>query len=159
MAGSIKNFKPSIYSRYEQGYYVPHNKHKYKGDIDKIIIRSSYEKRMCQICDGTPEIIEWSSEPIAIRYISEVDGKTHNYWLDFWMKMNDGREFIVEVKPTGKLKAPKKPKKRTDKALYNYSIRMKEYLVNYSKFKAASEFAKQTGMQFIIAEETFLKIK
>jgi len=159
MAGSIKNLKPNYNSRYENGYYVPKNKEKYKGDINNVIIRSSYEKRMCQICDASPSIIAWSSEPIAIRYISKVDGKTHNYWLDFWFKTKEGKEYIVEVKPNGKLKEPKKPRKKTKKAMYNYGLRLKEYLVNYSKFEAATEFAKQSGMNFIIAEEEFLKLK
>ena len=153
---SIKNLKPSANSRYEQNYYVLKNPNKYRGDKTKIIYRSSYEKRFCQLCDSSPKIISWSSEPISIRYTSMYDNRQHSYWLDFWFKYDDGREFIVEVKPSGKLKKPRKPSKKTAKSLENYNHRMKEYLVNYSKFKAASEFAKQTGVEFIIVDEHFL---
>jgi hypothetical protein len=153
---SIKNLKPSVNSKYEQNYYRLVNPLKYKGDPNKIIYRSSYEKRMCQICDSSDKIIQWSSEPIAIMYTSLFDGKRHKYWLDFWFKYYDGREFIIEVKPLNKLNKPKAPAKKTTKALENYNFRMKEYLVNYSKFKAASEFAQQTGLEFVIVDEKFL---
>jgi hypothetical protein len=154
---SIKNLKPSQNSRYEQGYYVIQNPEKYRGDTNKIIVRSSYEKKMCIYCDLDKNVISWSSEPIAIAYTSKVDGRRHKYWIDYWVKLNDGREFLVEVKPNGKLKKPRTPgKNATAKKIYNYNTRLKEYLVNLSKFEAAITFANQVGMEFIIADEDFL---
>ena len=153
---NIKNLTPNKNSRYEQDYYVLKNPEKYRGDETKIIYRSSYERRMCQYCDSNPKIISWSSEPLAIRYTSLFDGRQHNYWLDFWFKYDDGREFIVEVKPNAKLKKPRRPSKKTPKSLENYNKKLKEYLVNYSKFKAASDFARQSGVEFIIIDESFL---
>lgn len=152
---SIKNLKPNN-TIYEQAYYIPQNPHKYRGDINKIIYRSSYEKRFCQICDMDHRVVEWSSEPIAIRYTSLVDGTQHNYWIDFWFKKDDGSEYIVEVKPNMKLTKPKKPKKKTVKSQETYNKLVKEYLVNYSKFEAASNFAKQTGLKFLIVDENYL---
>lgn len=152
----IKNLKPDINSRYEQGYYVIKNKEKYRGDTNKIIIRSSYEKRMCQICDVNENIIQWSSEPIGIKYLSPLDNKEHTYWLDFWFKTKDKKEYIIEVKPSSKLKKPKKPKKITEKSKIGYNNKLSEYIKNYSKFKAATKFAKKMGVQFIIADEKFL---
>lgn len=152
---SIKNLKPNAFAPTEQGYYKVQNIEKYKGNPNNIIYRSSYEKRMCQICDLSNQIIRWSSEPIAITYQSLVDGRNHLYWVDFWLKLKDEKEYIVEVKPEAKLKKPKKSKN-----IISYNYRLKEYLINMSKFKAASVFAQQIGMNFIIADENFLfKIK
>lgn len=153
---SIKNLGPSINSRYEQNYYILKNPEKYRGNKSKIIYRSSYEKRFCQYCDMSEKIISWSSEPLSIMYTSIADGRRHKYWLDFWIKYEDGREFIIEVKPNNKLKKPRKPSKKTSKSLENYNYKLKEYLTNYSKFKAAAEFARQSGIEFIIVDENFL---
>lgn len=149
---SIKNLKPTPNSKYESGYYSPKYPDKYRGDLKKIIYRSSYERRMCQFCDFTDSVIEWSSEPIAIMYTSMYDNRRHKYWVDFWVKLNNGKEFIVEVKPSMKLKKPRKTKRN----IKSFNEAAKEYLVNYSKFQAASQFAKASGMEFIIADENFL---
>ena len=146
---SIKNLKPNAYSKYEQGYYVIKNPAKYRGNINSIIVRSSYEKRMCQFCDLSENVLEWSSEPIAILYTSLVDGKRHKYWIDFWVKTKE-KEYLVEVKPNVKLQKPKKSRSKS------YPKLLHEYLVNYSKFSAAIQFAKSSNMEFIIADENFL---
>lgn len=156
MAGSIKNLLPSKNSKYDNGFYQLVNPFKYKGDPSKIIFRSSYERRMCYYCDLSPEVVSWSSEPIGIRYTSLVDNRQHTYWVDFWLKTKDNKEFLVEVKPNCKLQKPKARKKVTNESIIGYNKKLTEYLVNYSKFKAAYEFAKQTGMEFIIADESFL---
>lgn len=154
---SIKNLKPSATSRYHQGYYNIKNISKYRGDASSIICRSSYETKFCFYCDNNDSIVEWNSESVSIRYTSLADNRQHTYYLDFWIRLADGREFIVEVKPDGKLKKPKQPsKKATAKQINSYNIRLKEYLVNFSKFRAAKIYANQIGMDFILVTESFL---
>jgi len=83
-------------TKYVQGIYRPKNKHKYAGNVNEIIYRSSYELQFMNICDNNPAILEWASEEFVIPYIKPTDNKTHRYFLDFWIKY---RSDDVERKP------------------------------------------------------------
>ena len=72
--------------KFFQGLYKPKNKSKYKGNLQKIIFRSSYELQFMHYCDNNPGVLEWASEELAIPYVKPTDGKIHRYFLDFWMK-------------------------------------------------------------------------
>ena len=48
--------------------FKPTKPRKYKGDINNIICRSSWEKRFCSWCDLNESIIEWGSEEFWIPY-------------------------------------------------------------------------------------------
>jgi len=52
-------------------------------------------------CDKTPEVLEWSSEEIAIPY--EYKDKHRNYYPDFYIKFKTDKdtieESIIEIKP------------------------------------------------------------
>jgi len=62
--------------------WYPTHPEKYNGDPNKIILRSSWEKRFCKFVDTNPNVIKWSSEAFRIPYISPLDGKLHNYIPD-----------------------------------------------------------------------------
>ena len=71
---------------YVQGKYTPRYPHKYTGDVNTIIYRSSYELQFMHYCDNTPYILHWSSEEVVIPYIKPTDNRTHRYFIDFWME-------------------------------------------------------------------------
>ena len=140
------------------GRYIPTNKHKYKGDVNNIIYRSSWELNFMKYCDSKDSILEWGSEEIFIPYISRVDGKTHRYYPDFYIKVKDRsskiKKYLVEVKPKYQTQEPK-TKKRITKQYVNEVV---TYSVNQAKWKAAEEFCKDHLWEFIILTEHELKV-
>lgn len=156
------NLKPNKNSKYSQGYYKCLNPHKYIGDFERIHYRSSLEHRFCYYCDTNTDVICWSSEPIGIKYFSPVDNKEHYYYIDFYIKVvkeETESEFFVEVKPESKTKQPVPPKKATTKSINNYNNALKEYIINMTKFDAATKYANDFGRGFILVTENFFNAK
>lgn len=158
----IKNLKPSGNGKYKQGYFMPKNPQKYIGDPNKIIFRSSWEYRFASWCDMHPTITKWSSEPLAIPYVSPIDNKWHNYYVDFYVcSVRDGKEqqYIIEIKPKAQREPPDKKLlegNRTLKKLQRYNAQLKTYLINQAKWEAAKQFAAGRGMRFAVCDENFL---
>lgn len=141
------------------GKYFPKNVYKYIGDPSQIIYRSSWEKRFCIWCDDSPEVSKWSSEPFEIQYVSPIDKKVHEYFVDFYIRVEkDGGvdEYLVEVKPKKQLKKPDPPKKNTTAALETYNEQVRTYLINSAKFAAAKVYAAKRGFKFIVVTEDFI---
>lgn len=88
--------KPSL-----KGKYTLLHPEKYIGNPKKIIFRSMWERKFMLYCDKTPEVLEWSSEEIAIPY--RYKDKDRNYYPDFYIKFiteNDTvEESVIEIKP------------------------------------------------------------
>ena len=139
--------------RYKHGKYIPRLPKKYKGDYRNIVYRSSWEYKFMQWCDNTSSVVEWGSEEIAIPYISPVDGKRHKYYPDFYVKVKN-KKYMVEVKPTRQTKEPKTQKKITKR----YVTEVVTYSVNKAKWKAAEEFCKDYGWEFMLITEKELKV-
>lgn len=153
----IKNVKPhwDTYS----GRYFPVNLYKYKGDPQRIIYRSSWEKKFCKWCDDNPEIVSWASEPFAIKYVSPLDNKVHEYFVDFYIRKESNgvvEEFLVEVKPKKQLTKPKPPSKYSATAIIAYNDACKTFIINRAKFDAAQKFAAERGIKFMVATEDFI---
>jgi hypothetical protein len=156
---SIKSTKPTHKSGFRQGYYKPTNLEKYIGDPTKIIYRSSWEFRFCKYCDESPDVLKWSSEPYPIKYISPLDGKDHDYYIDFYMRVKkDEKEFdyLAEVKPESSLQKPVFEGIQTMQKLKNFNYAAKTWLVNSAKFAAAKKHAESIGYKFVIVTESFL---
>ena len=104
----LKNIDKRPYS----GIYKPLNPQKYKGNVNNVIYRSSWEKRFMIYCDKNRAVVEWGSEEIAISYRS-IDNRPHRYYPDFYMKVRQSngtfKKFIVEIKPKAQTRKPKKP--------------------------------------------------
>ncbi len=133
--------------------FVPFNVGKYKGKYP-IIIRSSWERMMCQWLDSNTDVTEWSSESHIIYYYDPVQMKNRRYYPDFFAKiLNKNRQsvrYIIEVKPHKETIAPRVTKKQSTKTkLHNEST----YLTNQAKFEAAGEYCKKMGYQFKILTE------
>ena len=135
------------------GRYRPTNSKKYRGDIDKIYYRSSWERRFMVYCDRNDKIIEWGSEEVIIPYRSPIDGKIHRYFPDFYIKVKQQngsiKKMIIEIKPYIQTQPPKTPKKKTPKFLNE----VKTWGINQAKWKAASEFCLDVKMEFKILTE------
>lgn len=156
---NIKSSKPSRKSGYSQGYFKPTNSEKYIGDPNKIIYRSSWEFRFCKYCDESTDILKWSSEPYPIKYVSPIDGKEHDYFIDFYMKIKKDEkeyEYLAEVKPESSLEKPVFEGIQTMQKLKNFNYAAKTWLVNSSKFAAAKKHAESIGYKFVIITESFL---
>lgn len=138
----------------KQGIFKPTNRSKYKGNnLDRISYRSGWELKLMVHFDKNPNILEWSSESIAIPYFSPVDNKWHRYFPDFWVKMKkrDGKieTFIYEVKPYNQTIMPVKKKQKTK----TYIQEVYTWGVNSAKWQAAMEYCDKIGCQFEILTE------
>lgn len=90
--------------------------------------RSSYEKKFLEMIGRDPEVIGLQYEAITIPY-----GSFQHYVPDYWVRLIDGRRFLVEVKP---------------KRLLGYC---KE------KFEAATAWCSQNGASFLVVTEATLR--
>lgn len=172
----IKNLKPNLNSKYQQGYFTPTNSEKYRGDSSKIIFRSSWELRFMNWVDLHPNISKWSSEPVAIKYNNPcaklVNGQytsaVHNYYVDFFItvtKENTIQSWLIEIKPGMQVPTTEQMMRlskmitegnKTDKKINRYNHELKTLLVNRAKFLAAKKFAEDRGCKFAICDENFL---
>ena len=66
-----------------KGKFTPKNPHKYRGDVNNIVFRSSWEYKLMKFLDDYDDVLEYGSEEIIIPYISPLDGKMHRYFVDF----------------------------------------------------------------------------
>ena len=142
-----------------KGRYTPQNPKKYRGNPHNGIYRSLWERKFMVYCDHRESIIEWGSEEVVIPYKSPWDGRIHRYFPDFYIKIktNEGttKKLIVEIKPKKQTKAPKEPERKTKR----YLNEVRTWGVNRSKWRYATEWCKDNGMEFKILTEDDLGIR
>ena len=140
-----------------KGYFTPKNPQKYKGDPGNIIWRSTWEQRVMKWLDESDNVIWWSSEELPVKYYNPIDNKIHRYFPDFIVrirnKQNLTKTYMIEVKPEYQTKQP--VRKRKTQRFINESA---TYIINQSKWKAATEFCKDNGWEFMILTEHDLGI-
>ena len=145
--------------KYHQGRFHPQNPQKYKGDVNNIIYRSSWELKFMQWCDRNENIMEYGSEEFWIPYVSPVDNRVHRYFPDFIIKVKESNEeiktYVIEVKPKRQT-APPKQKSRVTKS---YLYEVQTYAVNQSKWNAADEWCKDRRLEFKVITETELGLR
>lgn len=140
--------------KYVQGMYTPINPEKYVGDISKIRYMSSWEANTHKFFDQNPNVLRWSSEGIAIPYVSPLDGRVHKYLVDYWIEYvdKDGNvhQELVEVKPLAQTKRPRS----SSNSVYEAA----QYMVNQAKWEAAVKFAETRNMKFrVLTEKSIFK--
>jgi hypothetical protein len=137
--------------------WKPKNPEKYKGNVNEIWARSSWERRVMAWFDMSDNIVWWSSEELIIRYYNPIDNKIHRYFPDFIIKVkkkdNTTKTYVLEIKPEYQTKAP--VRKRKTQKFINESV---TYVINQSKWKAATEFCKDHGWEFKVLTEKDLGI-
>ena len=139
--------------KYHQGRFHPQNPQKYKGDVNNIIYRSSWELKFMQWCDRNENIMEYGSEEFWIPYVSPVDNRVHRYFPDFIIKVKESNEeiktYVIEVKPKRQTVPPKQKSRVTKSYLYE----VQTYAVNQSKWNAADEWCKDRRLEFKVITE------
>ena len=141
-----------------KGIYKVKNPLKYKGDFKNCVFRSLWERKFMKYCDDNKNVLFWSSEEVRIPYRSPLDGKIHYYFVDFWMrvKTKDGsvKTYLVEIKQEKQTKPPiiEENKKMTPSKVKQ----IKTYALNTEKWKAARNFSKEKGWEFLILTEKHL---
>lgn len=130
------------------GNYTPVNKDKYKGTLP-IVYRSSWERDAFFYLDRNPNIKYWGSESVIIPYMSPIDNKAHKYYIDLVFTTVKNEKYIVEIKPHSQVAKPIKGRKRES----TFLSEAKTWVINISKWKAASAYAKSNGFIFKIWTE------
>ena len=109
--------------------------------------------------DGNPNVIEWGSETIVVPYYHPIDKRTRRYFVDFYVKVmtRSGRpkKYIIEIKPYNQCFPPKKPKRQT----VTYKNKIKTYVMNQAKWKAAKRYAEKRDWEFVVITEKELGIR
>lgn len=143
--------------------YKPKNPSKYVGNVDNIVMRSTWERKFAIWCDLNPSVLKWNSEGMAIKYFHTVDNRVRNYFIDFFvqLKTKDGQiaQLAIEVKPFEETQPPTPPKRQTEKAMKNYTNALLTYQRNMDKWNAARKWCSDNGFQFVIMTEYELGLK
>lgn len=138
---------------FKQGIFHPRFPDKYIGDVNNIVYRSGWEKRVMKDLDENAAVLRWSSEEVIIPYISPIDNRPHRYFVDFYVeaKSRDGsiKKMLLEVKPAAQAAPPKAPKRKTKK----YIAEVMTYGVNQAKWNAARNFCLDKGWEFQVLTE------
>ena len=141
-----------------KGKYIPKNPQKYKGDPSQVIYRSLWERKFMVYCDKNENVLEWSSEEIALPYKSPLDNRIHRYFPDFYIKVKEGnkiQKYLIEIKPKKQVREPKIQTKKTKSYIYEVT----EYAKNQAKWKSAQEFCEDRQWKFKIITEDELGIR
>jgi hypothetical protein len=133
--------------------YKPINKNKYIGNLDNIICRSSWERKVCKYLDLNKNIIRWGSEEVIIPYYSPIDRKHHKYFPDFIIEKqgvdSEIETIVIEVKPFKQTLKPKIKKKKSK----SYIRECVAFEINSAKWKYAREYCKKNGWKFLVITE------
>jgi len=142
-----------------KGFYKPQNPDKYKGDPTNIEYRSGWELKLMQRLDADPNIIWWQSEETIIPYRSPIDNRIHRYYVDITARCktsNGGtKTILIEVKPAAQCQPPAIMEGRKTK---RYISEVMTWGVNSAKWKAAREYCKDRGYEFMLMTEKELGI-
>lgn len=135
-----------------RGYYKPRNKSKYIGNKSSIIWRSLWERSFCKYCDSNNKIVKWAIEPFTIPYYDKGTNKYRRYYPDFFIEMEDGTKYLIEIKPDYETKPPK-----MKKGSKKYLLAEQTYHTNQSKWKTAEKYCVNKGWIFKVVTEHTLK--
>jgi len=133
-------------SRWAQGDYTILNREKYAGNGTPRY-RSGWELTFMKFLDSNDHILQWASEPLAIPYRHPLTGKMTNYIPDFLItyrtKNNTMKAELIEIKPKKQSVIESKMSSR-DRAVV---------AINYSKWDAATKWARRNGLTFRVITE------
>ena len=133
-------------SKFAQGLYTIKNAAKYVGKGTPRY-RSGWEHAFMRFLDNNEHVVNWASESISIPYRNPVTGKQSMYVPDFIItyrnKNNQLVAELVEIKPKKQSVIESKMTAR-DGAIV---------AVNYSKWDAATKWARRNGLTFRVITE------
>jgi len=133
-------------SHWAQGPYTVINREKYVGNgVPRY--RSGWELSFMKFCDSNDHVLQWASESIAIPYRHPLTGKMTQYIPDFLITYrtsnNTIRAELIEIKPKKQSVIESKMSNR-DRAVV---------AINYSKWDAATKWARRNGLTFRVITE------
>lgn len=135
------------------GDYIPKDRSKYVGtDVRKAHYRSLWERGFCKWCDKNPKVVKWAIEPFFINYFDKGRGKYRKYYPDFYVKMDSGAKYLIEIKPDYETRPPKM-REGTKK----HMIAESTWMTNTCKWETANIYCEQKGMSFKVVTEHTLK--
>ena len=133
-------------SHWAQGDYTIINRDKYVGKGNPRY-RSGWEFSFMKFCDSNDNVLQWASESIAIPYRHPLTGKMTQYIPDFLItyrtRDNTVRAELIEIKPKSQSVIESKMNSR-DRAVV---------AINYSKWDAATKWARKNGLSFRVITE------
>tara|TARA_A100001015_G_C14998730_1_gene717376 strand:- start:909 stop:1352 length:444 start_codon:yes stop_codon:yes gene_type:complete len=135
------------------GRYRVKNIRKYAGNPSKIKYRSLWERQVMRWLDDNDSVLRWNSEEVIIGYKCKTDNRLHRYFVDLYIQMKDGKEYLIEIKPKKQTMPPKQPTRKTKK----YLNEVLTYGKNISKWEAAKEYAHKRDMIFQVWTEDTIK--
>lgn len=118
---------------------IHHKNHKsghfYSNKMDKqMFYRSSWEHKVCEFLEHSVNVLEYDIEPFSIEYYIE-NGEKRYTRIDFFVRYNDSRQIIIEVKPSIFLDVGKMP----------------------FKIKGCEKYALENNLGFVVITENELK--
>ena len=135
------------------GRYRVKNLQKYVGNSSNVRYRSLWERQVFRWLDSNKNVALWNSEEVVVPYRCKSDNKIHRYFVDLYVKFNDGKSYLIEIKPKKQTIPPKKPTRKSKKYLNEVMV----YIKNQSKWEAASAYAQNKGMTFQVWTEDTIK--
>lgn len=136
-----------------QGRFFPKNPRKYRGNIDAVYYRSSWEYATFMWLDQNPGVLSWGSEELEILYECQTDNRIHRYFPDLVITFANKKKYIIEIKPKHQTIEPQVKKRKTKK----YITEVLTYVKNRCKWDAAALYANKTGMIFEVWTEETLR--
>jgi len=149
--------------KYVQGQYNLTYPSKYLGDPTCIWFRSSWEYKLYFFLDNNPRVLHWNVEGITIPYeiMENERWTTCRYHPDAYAEIQklDGTitKTVIEIKPYKETIPPESPKRNTAKSLENHEYRMKMYIRNLAKWKAAKKHCDKIGVDFVLMTERYFE--
>ena len=136
-------------SNYAQGSFLPKNPEKYVGR-GQPRYRSGWEHSFFIFCDQNPNVTEWASEAISIKYRHPFTGQIKTYVPDIFMRYRDQnnqlRTEIIEIKPRKQSMIEGKMNEH-DRAVV---------AVNHAKWHAARAWCQRANIEFRVLTEDAL---
>ena len=135
---------------WSQGFYKPINPEKYKGDVNQIVFRSSWEQQFAKFLDCNIHVLQWGSEEFSIPYFHPLLNRPAQYFPDFWCRYNDKfgntKVEVIEIKPSNQVNKPSGKNRE----------QMETWILNMAKWQAAVKFCKERNLLFRILTEKSL---
>lgn len=159
---SFKKTRQRQSEGWRQGQYHPRNPEKYKGDINNIVYRSSWEYEAFRFLDNNKNVLEWASEPIAIPYVKPTEmlkvrkgikkkPKVSRYYPDLWVKFKNSKgqvtEQIIEIKPSNQTR---KSRARSEKKRNQQNLVLE---TNKAKWHYAQKWCSERNIDFRVLTE------
>jgi hypothetical protein len=131
---------------FAQGDYKVIHAHKYVGKGTPRY-RSGWELSFFRFCDENPNVLQWASEAVSIKYRNPITGKISNYIPDIFIRYVDQHQRvhteIIEIKPRKQAMIEGKMSERDRMVV----------AINHAKWAAAKAWCQRAKIEFRVLTE------